>query len=176
MKKLFAILTCLVSFGAFAQTQVPSPPAVVIQKVGGTEVMIKYAQPAVKGRLDFGTKAQKAVVPYGEVWCTGANIATGFTLGADIQMGGLKMPKGEYSIWTLPNAQEWMLIINKETGQFHLNYNVSLDFGRTKMELKTLPDAVETFRVELRDEGGKKGRLILLWENTEASMPFTVLP
>ncbi len=69
-----------------------------------------------------------------------------------------------------------MLIINKETGQFHLNYNVSLDFGRTKMELKTLPDAVETFRVELRDEGGKKGRLVLLWENTEASIPFTVLP
>lgn len=59
MKKLFAILTCLVSFGAFAQTQVPSPPAVVIQKVGGTEVMIKYAQPAVKGRLVLEQKRRK---------------------------------------------------------------------------------------------------------------------
>ena len=53
MKKLLVILTCLVGFGAFAQTQVPSPPAVVVQKVGNTEVMIKYAQPAVKGRLVF---------------------------------------------------------------------------------------------------------------------------
>jgi hypothetical protein len=161
----------LVSEASSQRGPFTSPQAVVKQSIGGTEFQVDYYAPSMHGRKVMG-----GLVPYGEVWCTGANIATGFTLGADIQMGGLKMPKGEYSIWTLPNAQEWMLIINKETGQFHLNYNVSLDFGRTKMELKTLPDAVETFRVELRDEGGKKGRLILLWENTEASMPFTVLP
>ena len=167
-----ATLVFLLASGASAQRgRFTSPQAVVKQSIGGTEFQVDYYAPSMHGRKVMG-----GLVPYGEVWCTGANIATGFTLGADIQMGGLKMPKGEYSIWTLPNAQEWMLIINKETGQFHLNYNVSLDFGRTKMELKTLPDAVETFRVELRDEGGKKGRLILLWENTEASMPFTVLP
>lgn len=167
-----ATLVFLLASGASAQRgRFTSPQAVVKQSIGSAEFQVDYYAPSMHDRKVMG-----GLVPYGEVWCTGANIATGFTLGADIRMGGLKMPKGEYSIWTLPNAQEWMLIINKETGQFHLNYNVSPDFGRTKMELKTLPDAVETFRVELRDEGGKKGRLILLWENTEASMPFTVLP
>ncbi len=142
----------------------------VKQTIGGAEFKVDYYAPSMHGRKVMG-----GLVPFGEVWCTGANIATGFTLGADIQMGTLKLPKGEYSIWTLPTAQEWTLIVNKETGQFHLNYNATLDFGRTKMELKTLPEAVETFRVELRDEGGKKGRLALMWENTEASIPFTVL-
>ncbi len=142
----------------------------VKQTIGGAEFKVDYYAPSMHGRKVMG-----GLVPFGEVWCTGANIATGFTLGADIQMGTLKLPKGEYSIWTLPTAQEWTLIVNKETGQFHLNYNATLDFGRTKMELKTLPEAVETFRVELRDEGGKKGRLALMWENTEASIPFVVL-
>ena len=142
----------------------------VKQTIGGAEFQVDYYAPSMHGRKVMG-----GLVPFGEVWCTGANIATGFTLGADIQMGTLKLPKGEYSIWTLPTAQEWTLILNKETGQFHLNYNPTLDFGRTKMELKSLPEPVETFRVELRDEGGKKGRLALMWENTEASIPFTVL-
>lgn len=166
------LLTLLLGSEASAQRgRFTSPQAVVRQSIGGAEFQVDYYAPSMHGRKVMG-----GLVPYGEVWCTGANIATGFTLGADIRMGGLKLPKGEYSIWTLPGAQEWMLIINKETGQFHLNYNASLDFGRTKMELKTLPEAVETFRVELRDEGGQKGRLALLWENTEASIPFTVLP
>lgn len=164
-------LTLLFASGASAQRgRFTSPAAVVKQTIGGAEFQVDYYAPSMHGRKVMG-----GLVPFGEVWCTGANIATGFTLGADIQMGTLKLPKGEYSIWTLPTAQEWTLILNKETGQFHLNYNATLDFGRTKMELKTLPEPVETFRVELRDEGGKKGRLALMWENTEASIPFTVL-
>ena len=68
--------------------------------------------------------------------------------------------------------------LNKETGQFHLNYNASLDFGRTKMNLKTLPAPVETFRVNLRNDGGNvganKGTLALVWVKTAASIAFTV--
>jgi len=147
-----------------------SPAATVSKTIGGAPFQVDYYAPSMHGRKVMG-----GLVPYGEVWCTGANIATGFSIGADIQIGSLKLPKGEYSIWTLPKADEWMLIINKETGQFHLNYNAALDFGRTKMNVKSLPEPVETFRVELRDEGGKKAVLALLWENTEASIPFTVL-
>jgi hypothetical protein len=146
-----------------------SPQASVKQTIGGAPFKVDYYAPSMHGRKVMG-----GLVPYGEVWCTGANIATGFTLGADITMGNLKLPKGEYSIWTLPTEKEWTLIINKETGQFHLNYNAELDFGRTKMNLKTLPEPVETFRVELRNEGGNKGTLALLWEKTEASIAFTV--
>jgi hypothetical protein len=90
-------------------------------------------------------------------------------------LGGLKLPKGSYSIWTLPNEKEWTLIINSETGQFHLDYDKTKDFGRTKMNLKTLSSPVETFTIQILAAGGNKGTLALSWENTEASVPFTVL-
>jgi len=100
---------------------------------------------------------------------------TKITSDADLQMGELKLPKGSYSIWTIPNEKEWTLIINKETGQFHLYYKQQLDFGRTPMKVKTIDTPVEAFRVDLRDDGGNKGTLALVWENTEAYIPFTVL-
>src|SRR5438270_7000283 len=94
-----------------------SPEAKTSATIAGKIFTVDYYAPSMHGRKVMG-----GLVPYGEVWCTGANIATGFSLGADIQLGNLKIPKGEYSIWTLPNEKEWTLIVNKETGQFHLNY------------------------------------------------------
>ncbi|HXJ40648.1 MAG TPA: DUF2911 domain-containing protein [Bryobacteraceae bacterium] len=165
-----AVLTLITVSGAQAQRgRFTSPQARVATTVGGAAFSVEYYAPSAHGRKIMGQ-----LVPYGEVWCTGANIATEFNVGADIQIGSLKLPRGAYSIWTLPTEKEWTLIINKETGQFHLNYKADLDFGRTKMNLKTLAEPVETFRVELRDDGGSKGTLALLWENTEASIPFTV--
>lgn len=161
-------------FAAAASAQHPrytSPPAKSAVTIAGKSIAVDYYAPSMHGRKIMG-----ALVPFGQVWCTGANYATGLTTPADLQIGSLKLPKGAYSIWTLPGAKEWTLIINKETGQFHLNYNSSLDFGRTKMNLKTLAAPVETFRVDLRADGGNKGTLALDWETTEASIPFTVLP
>jgi len=114
MKKLLIILNVLVGFGVFGQAQVPSPPAVVVQKVGNTEVMIKYAQPAVKGRLVFGTKDQKALVPFGEVWRTGANESTTIEFSADVTVQGKTLAKGVYSLFTIPGATDWTIIFNKE--------------------------------------------------------------
>ena len=105
-----------------------------------------------------------------------ANWATKITADAELDMGGLKLPKGSYSIWTIPNPAEWTLIINSRTGQFHLDYDASTDFGRTKMNLKTLASPVEKFKIDLRSEGGNKGTLALDWDTTEASIPFTVSP
>jgi len=156
---------------SFAQRgRYTSPAAKTSVTIAGKDFSVDYYAPSAHGRKIMG-----ALVPYDEVWCTGANIATGFNLGADIQIGDLRVPKGSYSIWTLPTAKDWTLIINKETGQFHLNYRADLDFGRTKMKVKTLVEPVETFRVDLRNEGGNKGTLALVWENTEAYLPFTVL-
>ena len=90
-------------------------------------------------------------------------------------MGGLKLPAGSYSIWTIPTEKEWTLIINKQTGQFHLDYDSSRDFGRAKMNVRMLAAPVETFKIDLRSDGGNKGTLALLWETTEASIPFTVV-
>jgi hypothetical protein len=148
-----------------------SPPASVSAVIGGKKIGIAYYAPSAHGRKIMG-----GLVPFGKVWCTGANYATAIASDAALQIGGLKLPKGTYSIWTLPTEKEWTLIVNKETGQFHLNYDSSKDFGRTRMNLKTLPRPVETFRIELRSEGTNKGTLALLWEQTEASIPFTVTP
>ncbi len=147
-----------------------SPAAKAKAVIGGKDFSVDYYAPSMHGRKVMG-----GLVPYNEVWCTGANIATGWTLGADIVIGDLKVPKGEYSIWTLPSEKDWTMILNKETGQFHLNYRQSLDLGRTKMLVKTLAEPVETFCVELRAEGKATGVLALIWERTEAYLPFEVL-
>ncbi len=170
---LTAWLCLASSWPASAQLQLPrpSPQAKVSQTVGLTEISVEYSSPTVKGRKIWG-----ALVPFGEVWCTGANWATKITTEANLEMGNLKLPAGSYSIWTIPNQNEWTLIINKQTGQFHLNYDSSRDFGRTKMNVKKLTTPVETFAIELRPEAGNKGTLALMWETTEASIPFTVVP
>lgn len=170
----------ILSLSAFAVLAAPamaqrsrytSPPAKSSVTIAGKTITVDYYAPSAHGRKIMG-----ALVPYGQVWCTGANIATGFTTAADLQIGALRLPKGTYSIWTLPAEKEWTLIVNKESGQFHLNYNPALDFGRTRMNLRTLAAPVETFRVDLRNDGGNKGTLALVWETTEASIPFAVLP
>jgi len=147
-----------------------SPAAKTSVTIDGKQISVAYYAPSMHGRKVMG-----GLVPYGEVWCTGANWATTLTTEADLEMGGLKLAKGSYSIWTLPNEKEWMLIINKQTGQFHLDYEQDRDLGRTKMNLKTLPAPVETFKIQVSAAGpGKGGTLALIWENTEASIPFTL--
>ena len=159
------------SYGQFGPSKYTSPPANVAATIAGKKITIDYYAPSMHGRKIMG-----GLVPFGEVWCTGANWATKITTEAPLQMGTLKLPAGSYSIWTVPNASEWTLIINKQTGQFHKDYDSSTDFGRTKMNLKTLPAPVETFKIDLRSDGGNQGTLALVWETTEASIPFTVSP
>jgi DUF2911 family protein len=157
------------SYGQFGYSKYTSPPANVAATIAGKKITIEYYAPSMHGRKIMG-----ALVPYGEVWCTGANWATKITTEANLQMGTLKLPAGSYSIWTLPNAKEWTMIINKQTGQFHKDYDSSTDFGRTMMNLKKLSAPVETFKIDLRSDGGNQGTLALDWETTEASIPFTV--
>ncbi len=168
---LMASLVAFSGSGVAQRSRYTSPAAQSSVVIAGKKITVDYFAPSMHGRKIMG-----ALVPYGEVWCTGANIATGFTTEADLQVGALRLPHGAYSIWTLPGEKEWTLIVNKETGQFHLNYNASQDFGRMKMNVRTLPAPIETFRVDLRSDGGNKGTLALLWENTEASVPLMVLP
>jgi hypothetical protein len=165
------ILAIALTACVFAQrSRYNSPKEDTAVTIADAHIGVEYYAPSMHGRKIMG-----ALVPYGIVWCTGANWATKLTSDRDLQVGGLKLPKGSYSIWTVPGEKEWTLIVNRETGQFHLNYDESQDFGRTKMELKTLPAPVEKFTVVLKPESGKKGRLALVWENTEVSVPIAVL-
>jgi hypothetical protein len=147
-----------------------SPPVSTSAVIDGNHITVDYYAPAMHGRKIIGN-----LVPYDEVWCTGANWATKITTEKDLDINGMKVPKGSYSIWTLPNEKQWMLIINKQTGQFHLNYDEGQDFGRVKMNLKTLTAPVEVFKIEVQPLSGNKGTLSLLWETTDAWVPITVL-
>ena len=171
----FLIGFAALAFAAGASAQrYTSPPANVAAVIDGDHITIDYYAPSAHGRKIMG-----GLVPYGEVWCTGANWATKITTETALDVNGLKLPKGSYSIWTLPNEKQWMLIINKQTGQFHLDYDQSRDFARVKMNVKSLPSPVETFKIELQSSGtgaaANKGTLSLLWENTDAWVPITVL-
>jgi len=148
-----------------------SPPASAAVQIGGNQIRVDYYAPSMHGRKIMGD-----LVPFGKVWCPGANVATGLTTAADLQIGALKVPKGTWSIWAIPGEKEWTLILNKQSGQHHLDYEAAEDFGRTKMTLRTLSAPVETLRIDLSSNGGNKGTLSLIWETTEASIPFTVLP
>jgi hypothetical protein len=171
---LFGAAFLVLAMTALAQppqrSRYTSPQAESAVTIAGKKISVEYYAPSAHGRKVMG-----GLVPYGQVWCTGANWATKITTEADLEIAGLKLPKGSYSIWTVPNEKEWTLIVNSETGQFHLNYDQSRDFGRTKMAVKILPSPVETFKVQLTSSGDNKGTLALIWENTEASVPMTVL-
>lgn len=165
-----ALLGFILFLGTASAQRYTSPPANASAIIDGNHITIDYYAPSMHGRKVMG-----GLVPYGQVWCTGANWATKITTERDLDVNGLKLPKGSYSIWTLPNEKEWLLIINKQTGQFHLNYDQSQDFARVKMNLKTLPTPVETFKIEVASAGGSRGTLSLLWETTDAWVPITVL-
>jgi Protein of unknown function (DUF2911) len=166
----FAALSPRASFGQF-HTRYTSPPASSDINIAGKKIRIDYYAPSMHGRKIMGY-----LVPFGDVWCTGANVATGITTEAGLRINDVKLPKGSYSLWTIPGENDWTLIINKETGQFHLDYDPSMDFARTKMNVKKLAAPVETLRIDLRAAGDNRGTLAVVWETTEASVPFTVTP
>lgn len=164
------LLIGLIALSLAGQGRVLSPPMSTSITIEGKKIRVDYGAPSMRGRKVMG-----GLVPYGEVWCAGANDATTLTTEADLEIAGLKVPKGSYTLWTVPEKAEWTLIVNKQTGQWHTEYNENRDLGRVKIGVKSLPSPVERFRIELTSSGSNKGILSLIWENTEAWAPFTVL-
>jgi hypothetical protein len=166
---LFAGLTAVTAaVPAFAQA---SPPKEATGTVGGKAIKVNYYSPFMRGRKIYG-----ALVPYDEIWCPGANWATAITSeDAGLEIGTMKLGKGSYAIWVLPTANEWTAILNRDAKAFHLDHDATKDIGKLKMDLKHLDTPVESLTFEIRSEGGNKGRVALLWEQTEASFPFTVM-
>lgn len=169
MVRLASVAVLLLGVVA-ASGQTLSPRKTTSITIDGKKITVGYGAPSMRGRKVMGR-----LVPYGEVWCAGANDATSLDTEADLDIGGLKVPKGSYTIWALPNSDEWRFIVNKETGQWHTEYREDYDLGRVKMNVKPISEPVEVFRIELSATGGNKGKLALIWENTEASVPVSVV-
>ena len=172
MRKLF-ICVCAAALAASVFAQ--SPPAQTSVTIGGKTLTIKYSAPSVRGRKIFGDGGLLSNDGTYPVWRAGANAATAFHTDADLDVGGLSVPKGDYTLFVLvqdPNA--WQLIINKQTGQWGLRYNESQDLGRVKMTMSKPSSPIETFKITLSDSGGNKGKLQMEWENHIAAVPITV--
>lgn len=174
MSNVAARATMVVVFGAvlWAQGQRPrlSPPAETSVTIAGKTLSVKYSAPSMRGRKIFG-----ALVPFGKVWRAGANEATAFHTDADLDLGGLAVPKGDYTLYVLPEEENrWTLIVNKQTGQWGTVYNESMDLGRVPMKLERSPAPIETYKITLSSTGPNTGKLQLEWENTIAWVPFRV--
>lgn len=156
---------CLLAATAMAQDQKPlSPAAKAEASVSGKKVTVNYSAPSKRNRVIMGE-----LVPYGQVWRTGANAATTFETEADLLVGDLRVPAGKYTLFTIPGEKEWTLIVNKQTGQWGTRYDESQDLGRVKMKVKPVKDTVETFAIDVKPDA-----LLLTWENTQASVPLKI--
>lgn len=165
------VLGFLVNLGCAQQ----SPPSQASVSVGGKKITIDYSAPSVRGRQIFGAGGLLSRDPTYPAWRAGANSATAFHTDADLDVGGLAVPKGNYTLYCwIENPDAWQLIINKETGQWGLTYNKSQDLGRVKMNMSKPPALVERLKYTLTDLGGNKLRLQMEWENHAAAVPITV--
>jgi hypothetical protein len=158
------ILIALASAGAWAQpdrSQRPSPPATAEATINGKKVVVTYSRPSMKGRKIMG-----GLVPYDKVWRTGANEATTLTTAIDLDIGGAKVPAGNYTLYTLPSEGTWKLIINKQTGQWGTVYNQDQDLARVDMKKQEIVVPVEQFTISLDQDSNDSADLVMEWEKT----------
>jgi len=144
-----------------------SPADSVRTSVGAAALSVRYSRPSMRGRVIFGN-----VVPWNQVWRTGANQATVLETSADLTVAGTKVPAGKYSLWTIPSPTGWKLIVNKNTGQWGTDYEAQYDLARLDMKVEPLPQPVEQFTIAIEPKG-KRGVLKLEWDKTRASIPFS---
>jgi DUF2911 family protein len=144
----------------------PSPPAQAQCSFSdGKTVTIDYSSPRAKGRDIFG-----GLVPYGEVWRTGANEATTFVSQVNLNVGGKEVPAGSYTIFTVPNADKWTLIINKKTGEWGIPYKYESDeLARVDMKSSATSSPVENFTIALSGMGDHCS-LNISWGNAQATV------
>jgi hypothetical protein len=146
-----------------------SPRDTVRATIGSAHLVVDYGRPHKRGREIFGT-----VVPWNQVWRTGANAATGFTTDADIKVGDATIPKGSYTIWTLPSPSGAKLIVNSQTGQWGTEYDSTKDLARVDLAADQLAQPVEVFTIGIDPQGDRGGVLRLQWDRTQYSLPFSV--
>lgn len=163
------ILTTLVVIAASAQVQLPriSQKATVSQTIGLTDVTITYSRPGVKGRAIWG-----GLVPYDQVWRTGANEATKITLSNDVTVNGQKLTAGSYSLHTIPSKGEWTVIFNKDADQWgSFNYDAAKDALRIKVKPEQAPFQ-EWMQFSFSAATPSSATVELRWENLR--VPFTI--
>ncbi|MCU0449257.1 MAG: DUF2911 domain-containing protein [Bernardetiaceae bacterium] len=169
--KHLVLALALTGITGLAQAQLalpaPSPAASLTQAVGLGEVKVNYSRPGKKGRQIFGK-----VVPFGALWRTGANAATKFTFSEEVTIAGTKVPKGEYSLFSIPNAGEWTIILNKNANANTGNYKPEEDVVRFQAKTSALPMEVESFTINFANLSVSAALVEISWDKTMVSFPI----
>jgi hypothetical protein len=136
--------------------------------IGNTGITINYYSPAVRGRIIWG-----GLIPFDNVWVTGAHRATNIDFNQEVEIGGVKILPGKYALFTIPGKEEWTVIINKNWDQ-HLadDYDQKLDIVRVKVKPETEETHQERLRYVIEQEGDNDGEIVLYWEKLEVSLPI----
>ncbi|SIS75903.1 DUF2911 domain-containing protein [Belliella pelovolcani] len=139
-----------------------SPAATIAQKIGLTDVKIEYSRPSTKGRKIFGE-----LVPFGQVWRTGANAATIITFSTDVKIEGNEVPAGSYAIYSIPDRNEWTIILSKNTKLWGaVGYNQEDDYLRFKVKPGKTGQKYETMEVGFVDMTDTGATVSIKWEQT----------
>jgi len=140
---------------------------------GKQTVKLCYGRPSARGRKMIGGKN----VPYGKLWRTGANEPTVFFTPVALEISGIKVPPGKYSLYSVPGEREWEIIVNRSTTQWgeESNYTEAVqkqELGRAKVKAETLANPVETFTIKPEPASGEAKALVLEWEKTRVRLPL----
>jgi hypothetical protein len=146
----------------------PSPPATASVTLGPGTIDIHYNTPHMRGRKIMG-----ALVPYGQVWRTGANPATTLITSVPYKFGDLLVPAGTHTIYSLPSADTWLLIVNNQTGQWGLTYNQPMDLGRIPMKAKPMDAPQEVMSLSFENTTPHSTELHMRWETTDRYVTIT---
>lgn len=150
---------------AEAAAQSPASPRDTARgTVGGATLLVDYGRPSRRGREVFG-----ALVPFDEVWRTGANSATTLVVGDDINLGGRPLDAGTYTLYSVPARTGWTLIVNGQTGQWGTEYTEAEDVFRVPMTVSRAPAEVDTFKVSIAG-GADAGQIVFAWDTLQGSV------
>jgi hypothetical protein len=176
MKKLLSLCTfaVLLTFSVNAQikTPQPSPLAKISQEVGLSKVDVEYSRPSAKGRKIFGE-----LVPFGEMWRTGANASTKVTFGDDVKIGGTTVTKGTYALYVTPNMKEWSVIFYKNTSFWGVpgkDFNEADVAAKVTVPVVMLAENVESFTINVDNLRNSSFDLVIEWEKTRVSVPVSM--
>jgi hypothetical protein len=156
--------------GMTAQQSRISPHEHTSATIDGARITIAYGRPSMRGRTIFGT-----LVPYDKVWCPGADEATVLDSDKPIELNSLKIPAGPHTIWMLPTANQWTLIVSKEPSGFHTQYHPDADLGRVTLRKDTINPPVEQLTFEIApNRSGPGGSISMHWEKTSVWTSLTI--
>lgn len=165
---LVMVLSCTTLFAQGQKAPAPSPHQVVTQDFAQSQIVIDYSRPGVKGRTVFG-----GIVPYGKEWRTGANAVTTITFGQDIKLEGKDVKAGKYALYSIPTADNWTIILNKDVKNWGTEYSQADDVLRVSVPSYKLPVSVETFTLNIDSIRNGAAILYILWEHTYVPIHIT---